>query len=94
MPRLCSAPLADLHQVWDAVSWKICQQRDNPANADAEHAAAGEPTDPGLHCTSFDAADNVAAPYLNLAKPKVAILREQGVNSHIENGLCLHRGGL
>ncbi|HWT17781.1 MAG TPA: phosphoribosylformylglycinamidine synthase, partial [Variovorax sp.] len=44
-----SASLADLHQVWDAVSWKICQQRDNPANADAEHAAAGEPTDPGMH---------------------------------------------
>ena len=66
-----SAPLADLHQVWDAVSWKICQQRDNPVNADAEHAAAGEPTDPGLHVhLTFDAADNVAAPYLNLAKPR------------------------
>jgi phosphoribosylformylglycinamidine synthase len=51
-----SAPLADLHQVWDAVSWKICQQRDNPANADAEHATAGEPTDPGLHVhLTFDA---------------------------------------
>ncbi|MCB1999809.1 MAG: phosphoribosylformylglycinamidine synthase, partial [Rhodoferax sp.] len=35
-----SAPLHDLHQVWDAVSWKICRQRDNPACADAEHAAA------------------------------------------------------
>jgi phosphoribosylformylglycinamidine synthase len=43
------APLADLHQVWDAVSWKICQQRDNPACADAEHAAAGALADPGLH---------------------------------------------
>ena len=72
-----SAPLADLHQVWDAVSWKICQQRDNPANADAEHATAGEPTDPGMqvHLT-FDASDDVAAPFLNLSRPKVAILRE------------------
>ena len=89
-----SAPLADLHQVWDAVSWKICQQRDNPANADAEHAAAGEPTDPGMHVhLSFDAADNVAAPFLNLAKPKVAILREQGVNSHIEMAYAFTEAG-
>src|SRR4051812_7465646 len=44
-----SAKLADLHQVWDSVSWKICQQRDNPACADSEHAAAGDPQDPGLH---------------------------------------------
>lgn len=89
-----SASLADLHQVWDAVSWKICQQRDNPANADAEHAAAGEPTDPGLHVhLTFDAADNVAAPYLNLAKPKVAILREQGVNSHVEMAYAFTEAG-
>ena len=89
-----SASLADLHQVWDAVSWKICQQRDNPANADAEHAAAGEPTDPGLHVhLTFDAANNVAAPYLNLAKPKVAILREQGVNSHIEMAYAFTEAG-
>ena len=89
-----SAPLADLHQVWDAVSWKICQQRDNPANADAEHAAAGEPNDPGLHVhLTFDAADNVAAPFLNLAKPKVAILREQGVNSHVEMAYAFTEAG-
>jgi phosphoribosylformylglycinamidine synthase len=51
------APLADLHQVWDSVSWKICQQRDNPACADAEHAVAGDPADPGLHVAlTFDPA--------------------------------------
>jgi hypothetical protein len=44
-----SANLFGLHQVWDATSWKICQLRDNPACADAEHAAAGAPSDPGLH---------------------------------------------
>jgi phosphoribosylformylglycinamidine synthase len=44
-----SAGLQDLHQVWDSVSWKICQQRDNPACADAEHAAAGDLGNPGLH---------------------------------------------
>ena len=89
-----SAKLEDLHQVWDSVSWKICQQRDNPACADAEHAAAGRADDPGLHVAlSFDPANNVAAPYLNLTRPKVAILREQGVNSHVEMAYAFHAAG-
>ena len=89
-----SAKLADLHQVWDSVSWKICQQRDNPVCADQEHAAAGDPTDPGLQfAPSFDAAEDVAAPYLNLSRPRVAILREQGVNSHVEMGYCFNLAG-
>jgi len=89
-----SASLFDLHQVWDSVSWKINQQRDNPACADAEHAAAGRPEDPGLHTKlSFDATDNVAAPFLNLARPKVAILREQGVNSHVEMAYAFTQAG-
>jgi len=89
-----SASLFDLHQVWDSVSWKINQQRDNPAGADAEHAAAGRPDDAGLHTKlTFDATDNVAAPYLNLARPKVAILREQGVNSHVEMAYAFTQAG-
>lgn len=89
-----SATLSDLHQVWDAVSWKICQQRDNPACADAEHAAAGEAADPGLHVAlTFDPAEDVAAPFLNLARPKVAILREQGVNSHVEMAYAFTEAG-
>ncbi|WP_291913082.1 phosphoribosylformylglycinamidine synthase [Limnohabitans sp.] len=89
-----AAKLEDLHQVWDSVSWKICQQRDNPACADAEHAAAGRVDDPGMHVAlSFDPADNVAAPFLNLSRPKVAILREQGVNSHVEMAYAFHKAG-
>ena len=89
-----SAPLEDLHQVWDSVSWKICQQRDNPACADAEHAAAGQTSDPGMHVAlTFDPLDNVAAPFLNLSTPKVAILREQGVNSHVEMAYAFTAAG-
>jgi len=89
-----SANLFDLHQVWDSVSWRINQQRDNPACADSEHAAAGLPADPGLHVSlSFDPLDNVAAPFLNLSRPKVAILREQGVNSHVEMAYAFTRAG-
>jgi phosphoribosylformylglycinamidine synthase len=89
-----AAKLEDLHQVWDSVSWKICQQRDNPACADAEHAAAGAPSDSGLHVAlTFDPAVNLAAPFLNLSRPKVAILREQGVNSHVEMAYAFTEAG-
>ncbi|QBM28416.1 phosphoribosylformylglycinamidine synthase [Hydrogenophaga pseudoflava] len=89
-----SASLYDLQQVWDSVSWKINQQRDNPACADSEHAAAGFPEDPGMHVAlTFDPLDNVAAPFLNLSKPKVAILREQGVNSHVEMAYAFTQAG-
>ncbi len=89
-----SASLFDLQQVWDSVSWKINQQRDNPACADSEHAAAGVPSDPGMHVSlTFDPLENVAAPFLNLSRPKVAILREQGVNSHVEMAYAFTQAG-
>jgi phosphoribosylformylglycinamidine synthase len=88
-----SAKLHDLHQVWDSVSWKICAQRDNPVCADAEHAAAGEPSDPGLHVQLNGVAEPLAAPALNLSRPRVAILREQGVNSHVEMAYAFTEAG-
>ena len=92
--EIFTAKLEDLHQVWDSVSWKICQQRDNPACADSEHAAVGSPDNPGLHVAlSFKPEENVAAPWLNLSKPKVAILREQGVNSHVEMAYAFAESG-
>ncbi len=102
-----SAKLQDLHQVWDSVSWKINQQRDNPACADQEHAAAGDPLDPGLHVvlqkkpaaapvlSGQAAPDSIAksAPGLLLSRPRVAILREQGVNSHVEMAYAFTQAG-
>ncbi|HPM65585.1 MAG TPA: phosphoribosylformylglycinamidine synthase [Piscinibacter sp.] len=89
-----SAPLRDLHQAWDEVSWRIAALRDNPACADAEHAQAGRPDDPGLHLhLSFDPAEDVAAPFIAKAKPKLAILREQGVNSHVEMSYAMAKAG-
>ncbi|MBC7469969.1 MAG: phosphoribosylformylglycinamidine synthase [Ramlibacter sp.] len=96
-----SAKLQDLHQVWDSVSWKICRLRDNPAGADTEHAAAGDPADPGLHVflpssltpLSGEGWGGASAPSLNLTRPKVAILREQGVNSHVEMAYAFTEAG-
>jgi len=93
--EIFAAPLSDLHQVWDSVSWKICQQRDNPTCADAEHASKGQADDPGMHVhLPAGALDDVAAPYIHKgAKPKVAVLREQGVNSHIEMAYAFTAAG-
>jgi phosphoribosylformylglycinamidine synthase len=89
-----SATVQDLFQVWDSVSWKICQQRDNPAGADAEHAAAGDPANPGLHVAlTFEPTPTPRAPALNLSRPRVAVLREQGVNSHIEMAYTFTQAG-
>jgi phosphoribosylformylglycinamidine synthase len=52
------APLRELHQAWDEVSWRIARLRDNPACADAEHEAAGRDDDPG--CTSTAAGSSTA----------------------------------
>jgi len=92
--EIFTANLEDLHQVWDSVSWKICQQRDNASCADREHAGIGRLNNPGLHVSlTFNTQDNVAAPWLNLAKPRVAILREQGVNSHVEMAYAFAQAG-
>jgi phosphoribosylformylglycinamidine synthase len=87
-------PLAELQLAWDAPSWRIAQLRDNPACADSEHAQVGQSDDPGLHVAlTFDPQDDVAAPFLNLSRPKVAILREQGVNSHLEMSYAMAQRG-
>ena len=101
--NLFSAKLVDLHQVWDAVSWKIAQQRDNPVCADAEHAAAGAENDPGLHVympnsalariERAEAATKNVAPAILSSRPKVAVLREQGVNSHVEMAYAFTEAG-
>ena len=87
-----SATLHDLHQVWDSVSWKIARERDNPACADAEHAAAGDVADPGLHLV-LPEGHGLHAPAILQARPKVAILREQGVNSHVEMAYAFTEAG-
>ncbi len=89
-----SAPLQALQQAWDEVSWHIARLRDNPEAADAEHAAAGDPADPGAHVfTPFDPREDLAAPFIHLARPAVAILREQGVNSQVEMSYAMAQAG-
>jgi phosphoribosylformylglycinamidine synthase len=89
-----SAPLGALLDSWDQVSWQIARGRDNPACADAEHAAVKAADDPGLHLhLSFDPAQPPQAPAVHTARPKIAILREQGVNSQLEMAYAMHLAG-
>jgi len=85
------ASLQDLHQVWDSVSWKIARERDNPDCADQEHAAAGDPQDDGLHLHLPTPLPQAPAVLAN--RPRVAILREQGVNSHVEMAYAFTEAG-
>ena len=92
---LVDESVRDLAQAWDEVSWRISVLRDNPGAADEEHAAVGADDDGGLVVApTFDPTDDVAAPYVATGvRPKVAVLREQGVNSHVETAFMLDRAG-
>jgi phosphoribosylformylglycinamidine synthase len=84
-----------LHRLWSETSWRIARLRDNPDCADAEYDRLLDETDPGISPKlSFDASENIAAPFLaSGVRPRVAILREQGVNSHIETAWVMHQAG-
>ena len=91
------APVLDAHGVdllrtWSETSYRMQRLRDNPACADAEFAAIDAEADPGLdaHLT-FDPA---APPMIVTgARPRIAILREQGVNGHLEMAAAFDRAG-
>ncbi|MDM5178959.1 phosphoribosylformylglycinamidine synthase [Massilia sp. DJPM01] len=84
-----------LHRVWSDTSWRIARLRDNPACADAEYERLLDETDPGITPKlTFDPSENIAAPFVATGvRPRVAILREQGVNSHIETAWVMHQAG-
>lgn len=93
--KIFSIPRHVLQKLWQSTSWQIARSRDNPDCADSENNLIDDISDPGMSpVISFDLDRNVAAPYLNLSsKPKVAILREQGVNSHLEMAYAFDLAG-
>ena len=84
-----------LHQIWSKTSWQMARLRDNPACADAEYARIADISDLGMHPKlTFDPTQDIAAPFINSGvRPRVAILREQGVNSHVETAYVMHKAG-
>lgn len=86
---------SSLHRLWSETSWRIARLRDNPACADMEYDRLLDELDIGMTPKiSFNLDENVAAPFIATGKrPRVAILREQGVNSHIETAWVMHQAG-
>lgn len=86
---------ADLQRAWQETSHAIQKLRDNPACADSEFALIGDNGRSALFAdVKFDVNEDIAAPFVNSgAKPKIAILREQGVNGQIEMAAAFTRAG-
>ncbi|WP_271680204.1 phosphoribosylformylglycinamidine synthase [Thermomonas mangrovi] len=85
----------DLFDAWWSVTHAMQRLRDNPECADAEREAARRFDAPGLQpVLTFDPAEDIAMPFVSTgARPKVAILREQGVNSQVETAYGFDRAG-
>ena len=83
-----------MQREWSETSYRIQSLRDNPETAREEYERILDGDDPGLNVhLNFDPAEDVAAPFIGGAKPKVAILREQGVNSQYEMAAAFMRAG-
>ncbi|HEY0503913.1 MAG TPA: phosphoribosylformylglycinamidine synthase [Lysobacter sp.] len=85
----------ELFDAWWSTTHALQKLRDNPESADEERTVARDFNAPGLKAKlAFDAGDDVAAPFVNTGvRPKVAILREQGVNGQIEMAAAFDRAG-
>jgi phosphoribosylformylglycinamidine synthase len=85
--------------LWAQTTYKMQSLRDNPECAQQEHDVKFDTEDPGLNTElSFDinediVADLIAKDALNDTNPRIAILREQGVNSHVEMAAAFDRAG-
>ena len=91
---LFSKPRTELQEHWSRTSYQIAARRDN-ADCVKEEFDRIANADEGLSAKlSYDPSDDICAPYIQKgAKPKMAILREQGVNSHLEMAAAFDRAG-
>jgi phosphoribosylformylglycinamidine synthase len=85
---------AALQKTWSETSYRMQALRDNPECASEEFRSILDDNDPGLHARlTFDVAEDVAAPFIHGVRPRLAILREQGVNGHVEMAAAFDRAG-
>ncbi|MBL4783321.1 MAG: phosphoribosylformylglycinamidine synthase [Porticoccaceae bacterium] len=91
---LISHSRADLQQTWAQTSYRLQALRDNPDCAKEEFEQLAR-VDPGLSVKlSYDLNEDVSAPYINSGvKPRIAVLREQGVNGQVEMAAAFDRAG-
>ncbi len=92
--EVVNAPRSHLRTIWAKTTHEMQRLRDNPQCADEEHMLKGQP-DNGLFVKlTYDVNEDVAAPYIvGASAPKLAVLREQGVNSQGEMAAAFNRAG-
>ncbi len=93
--KLLDEKRTDCHRAWSSTTFNMQNLRDNPECAQQEYDRLLDVADTGLHSIlSFDPDEDVAAPLINTGvKPSIAILREQGVNGHMEMAAAFTRAG-
>ncbi len=92
--NVLSEARSELQSIWSETSYRMQALRDNPECAKQEFDLIQQPN-PGLSVSlSYNPSEDISAPYIKQAvKPKVAILREQGVNGHVEMAAAFDRAG-
>ena len=92
--ELLNTERKDLHRIWSATSHAMQTLRDNPECAQQEYDRLLDSEDTGLFANlSFDSEDDISAPYIGGTKPRIAVLREQGVNGHVEMAAAFTHAG-
>ena len=88
-------PRSYYHRIWAETSYRMQALRDNSECAQEEYEQLLDTSDPGLNTSlSFDVSEDVAAPFINTGvKPRIAVLREQGVNGQVEMAAAFTRAG-
>ncbi|MDX8405486.1 MAG: phosphoribosylformylglycinamidine synthase [Mariprofundus sp.] len=83
-----------LQQAWAETSFRMQALRDNPACATEAYEVIADRAARGLEAElSFDPAEDVCAPFINKSRPRMAVLREQGVNGQVEMAAAFNRAG-
>ena len=86
--------LAALIGSWSSNTFQMQQARDNPECAQQELAAIVDLNDPGLHlAVSFEPTTPTRSAAVITSRPRIAVLREQGVNGHVEMAAAFDRAG-
>ncbi|MGM0520499.1 MAG: phosphoribosylformylglycinamidine synthase [Pseudomonadota bacterium] len=81
-------------RTWSETSYRMQALRDNPECAKNEFDNLLDARDPGLSATpTFDVDEDITAPFVNTAKPAMAVLREQGVNGQVEMAWAFDKAG-
>lgn len=92
--EVLNASRMQLHRVWSATSYQMQKLRDNPECAQQEYDSILDQENRGLFSAlSFDPKQDITAPFVGGAQPKVAILREQGVNGQLEMAAAFTQAG-